>query len=160
MERKETDNYFMAEALAEARKAFSLGEVPVGALIVHEGRIIAAAHNRVEEKRHVLAHAEMLALEEASRALDNWRLLECTLYSTLEPCTMCASALLLARVKRVVYAAPDLRLGAAGSFINLFAEKHPCHQIIPEKGPFAEESARLLREFFQQRRIDKSIENA
>lgn len=144
-------------ALAQAELAFLKGEVPVGAVIVLEGRPLALAHNRVEELHDVTAHAEILAIREASAQIGNWRLLEATLYCTLEPCAMCASAMLLARLKRVVYAAPDIRFGAAGSFINLFAEKHPCHQLTPEVGPCGGASAQLMRRFFQERRKEKGV---
>lgn len=148
----DTDLVFMQKALEKAEEAADRGEVPVGAIIVLEGRIIASEHNRVEELFDVSAHAEMLAIRSASKVLGNWRLLGATLYCTLEPCSLCASAMLLSRLSRVVYAAPDIRFGAAGSLIDLFKEPHPCHHITPEKGPLGEASAELLRTFFQNRR--------
>lgn len=149
----------MQKALAQAERAYKAGEVPVGAVIVLGDEIIAEGYNLVETRQDVQAHAEMLVLQEAARFRGNWRLNEMTLYCTLEPCTMCASAMLLSRLKRVVYAATDMRLGADGSFTNLFSLKHPYHQIRPEKGPLAAESAQLMRSFFQERRCSKSKEN-
>lgn len=153
------DLFFMQKALDLAKKAYKAGEVPVGAVLVLEGQVIAEFHNRVEELQDVQGHAEMLVLKEASLKLGNWRLLNSTLYCTLEPCPMCASALLLARVKRLVYAAPDKRLGAAGSFVDLFSLKHPYHHLVPEKGPLSLEAADLMRSFFQERRSCKGKEN-
>ncbi len=138
----------MREALKEARKAFDRDEVPIGAVVVQGGRVIARGYNQVELLKDATAHAEMIVIGMASAALDNWRLLDTTLYCTLEPCAMCAGALLNARIKRLVWGAPDLRQGASGSWIDLFANKHPMHTIEIQSGVLAAESAALMQEFF------------
>ena len=122
----------MREALKEAKKAFEKDEVPVGAVLVHKNRIIARGHNQVELLQDATAHAEMICLSAGAEALGNWRLAETTLYCTLEPCCMCAGALLSARVTRLVWGAPDLRVGANGSWIDLFEQNTRC---IPSKSP-------------------------
>ncbi|MEL7430933.1 MAG: tRNA adenosine(34) deaminase TadA [Chlamydiota bacterium] len=149
------DRWFMQEALLEAKKAFLEEEVPVGAVIVRENLVIGAGHNRVESLKDATAHAEILALKSASQSMGDWRLLDTTLYVTLEPCVMCAGAIMQSRVKRVVFGAKDLRLGANGSFVDLFKEKHPMHQVVIEGGVLAEESSVLLKTFFQKRRSKK-----
>lgn len=142
----------MERALREAERAYELGEVPVGAVAVLEGRLVGSAHNQVETLRDATAHAEMLCLSAASMALGKWRLSGVTLYSTLEPCSMCAGALLLSRVSRVVYGAPDRRHGAHGSFVDLFALPHPTHTLAIEGGVLAARSQELMVSFFQKRR--------
>lgn len=146
------DETWMKEALKEAEKAYEKGEVPVGAVLVKEGTIIGRGHNQVELLQDATAHAEMLALTAGAAFLEQWRLLETTLYTTLEPCAMCAGALLLSRVPKVVFGAPDLRHGACGSFVNLFAEKHPTHTPRIEGGVLAEFAATLMRSFFLEQR--------
>jgi tRNA(adenine34) deaminase len=144
--------FYMREALKEAEKAFEKGEVPIGALLVYEGEIIARAHNEVETLKDASAHAEMLCLKAGARYFDNWRLTGTTLYSTLEPCSMCAGAILLSRVDKLVWGAKDLRHGADGSFIDLLSRKHPTHQLEVEAHVLQEEAAELMRQFFQKRR--------
>lgn len=146
------DETFMKEALKEAKKAFDQDEVPVGCVLVHEGVVIARGHNQVEVLQDATAHAEILTIGAGSGVLENWRLLDCTLYCTLEPCAMCAGAMLLARIKRLVWAAPDLRHGANGSWVNLFEEKHPMHAIAVTSGVYKNEAACLMQEFFKKRR--------
>ena len=146
----------MSQALKEARRAYDLGEVPVGAVLVHNEQIIARGHNQVELLKDATAHAEMLCLTAGSSTLDNWRLLDATLYCTLEPCSMCAGAMLLSRLSRLVWAAPDLRHGANGSWCDLFANKHPTHTLEITSGVLAAESADLLRQFFQEKRCQKN----
>lgn len=146
-------NYFMEEALIEAQKAFDADEVPVGALLTLEGKVIARAHNHMEALKDPTAHAELLAVRQGAALLGDWRLLETTLYTTLEPCLMCAGALLLARVGHIVYGAPDLRHGAHGSFLNVFEAKHPTHTPTVEGGLLEAESAALLRKFFKKQRM-------
>ncbi|MGE3954253.1 MAG: tRNA adenosine(34) deaminase TadA [Parachlamydiales bacterium] len=146
------DERFMLEALKEAKKAYRAGEVPVGAIIVSEGRIIARGHNQVELLRDASAHAEMLTLTVASSALSNWRLTGTTLYSTLEPCAMCLGAMLLARIDRLVWGAPDLRHGANGSWVDLLKEPHPTHTLTVTSGILREPCAMLMQQFFQERR--------
>ena len=148
----EQDLFFMQQALQEAEVAFAMGEVPVGAVLVQEGRILTRAHNLVETKKDATAHAELLCLQQASQVLQNWRLLKTTLYSTLEPCSMCAGAMFLSRIETLVYAAPDLRHGADGSWCRMFSLPHPTHKIVVERGLLAESSADLLRSFFGLRR--------
>lgn len=149
----ERDIYFMKEALKEAKKAFEKDEVPVGAILVFENRIIARGHNQVEALQDATAHAEMLCLSVGMVNKNNWRLTDATLYCTLEPCCMCAGAMLSARIKRLVWGAPDLRMGANGSWIDVFEKKHPMHEIEVVKGVMEEEAAALMREFFRGLRV-------
>lgn len=148
----EKDLYFMREALKEAKEAFEKEEVPVGAVLVCDGKVIARGHNQVELLQDATAHAEMICITAGSSAVNNWRLTDATFYCTLEPCPMCAGALLAARVKRLVWAAPDVRLGANGSWIDLFAKKHPMHTLEITSGVLEEEATLLMKEFFQLRR--------
>lgn len=149
---RDDDERFMLEALREAWKAYSSGEVPVGAVLVHEKRVIARGFNQVEVLKDATAHAEMLCLTAGASALDAWRLADTTLYCTIEPCCMCAGAVLLARVPKLVWGAPDIRHGANGSWVDLFAKTHPTHSVIVRRGVLEEYAATLLREFFQERR--------
>ena len=146
------DQHFMREALKEAKKAYEKEEVPVGAVLVHEHKIIARGYNQVELLQDATAHAEMLCLTAGASKLGNWRLADTTLYCTLEPCCMCAGALLSSRVGRLVWGAKDLRLGANGSWIDIFAQKHPMHELEITSGILEAESSELLRSFFQQKR--------
>jgi tRNA(adenine34) deaminase len=146
------DEYFMRLALREAERALDHDDVPIGAVIVHEGEVIAAARNERELRHDPTAHAEMLALREASRHMESWRLLDTVLYVTLEPCAMCAGAIVLARVPRVLYAAEDPKAGAAGSVLNVLAEPRLNHRPAVAGGLLAEEAADLLRAFFASRR--------
>ncbi len=146
------DNFFMQQALREAQKAFEAGEVPVGALLVFEGRVIAKGHNQVELLQDATAHAEMLTLTMGASHLQNWRLLHTTLYCTIEPCAMCAGAMFLSRIQRIVFGAADLRHGACGSFFDLFSLPHPTHRIEVTRGVMEQEASSLLRQFFQKRR--------
>lgn len=149
-----SDEFFMREALREAEKAFQLGEVPVGAVLVSQGGIIARGHNQVESLRDASAHAEMVCVKKASAHVANWRLLDTTLYSTLEPCAMCAGALILSRVGTLVWGAKDLRHGAHGSWVNLFDLSHPIHRLDVRSGVLQEEAAALMISFFRKRRED------
>ncbi len=151
----DTDKKFMEQALHLAKKAYASLEVPVGAVIVYKGEIIATAYNQVESLQQASAHAEMLCLQKASAVLQNWRLLECTLYVTLEPCAMCSGALLLSRVKRVVWAAPDKRLGGDGSWMDILSFPHPMHTIEITRNFLAQESRDLMQKFFKERRKEK-----
>jgi len=146
------DVLFMREALKEAKKAFAADEVPVGAVLVHNGKVIARGHNQVELLQDATAHAEMLCLTSGASVFENWRLEGATLYCTLEPCCMCAGAMFSSRIDRLVWGAPDLRLGANGSWIDVFKEKHPMHTIEVVRGVLQEEAAELMREFFQKQR--------
>ena len=146
------DATFMKEALKEAKKAYASDEVPVGAVLVYENKVIARGHNQVEQLQDATAHAEMICLTAGAAALSNWRLTGSTLYCTLEPCAMCAGALLASRCTRLVWGAPDLRLGANGSWIDLFNQKHPMHTLEITSRVLAEESIFLLKQFFQEKR--------
>jgi tRNA(adenine34) deaminase len=146
------DEEFMKAALEEAQKAYEIGEVPVGAVLVFQNQIISRAFNQVESLKDATAHAEMLCLKQASEELENWRLVDSALYCTLEPCLMCAGALILSRVKTLIWAAPDLRHGAGGSLMNAFTVDHPIHRIEVRHGILKDEAASLLKQFFQERR--------
>ena len=146
------DERFMRLALEEAARALDHDDVPVGAVLVHEGEVIAAGHNERELRQDPSAHAEMIALREGARALGSWRLLDSVLYVTLEPCAMCAGAIVLGRVPRVVYGTADPKAGAAGSVLDILAEPRLNHRPHVRRGVLAEECAALLRAFFAARR--------
>ena len=146
------DEDAMRLALAEARRALDEGEVPIGCVIVHEGAVIGRGHNQVERLNDATAHAEILAIGAASAALGTWRLSECTLYATLEPCAMCAGAIVLARVGRVVYGAHDPKAGACGSVLNVLDEPKLNHTAALSSGVLAGEAGALLVEFFEIKR--------
>ena len=146
-----THEYYMEQALALAREAAAAGEVPVGCVIVKDGAIIGRGRNRREEKQAVSSHAEMETMAEANAALNTWRLEDCDLYVTLEPCPMCAGAIINARVRRVFYGARDSVMGACGGVLNLFMENFPHHpQLVG--GILGEECAAVLSEFFRKLR--------
>lgn len=154
------DEIFMLEALKEAWKAFKAEEVPIGAVLVRDKQIIAKGHNQVEMLKDATAHAEMLCITAGEAAVDNWRLAKTTLYCTIEPCSMCAGAMLLARVPTLVWGAPDLRHGAHGSWVNLFELSHPMHSIEVRQGVLQEYCTQILRDFFQiQRQKKRGIED-
>jgi tRNA(adenine34) deaminase len=144
----------MREALAEARAAADAGEVPIGAVAVYQGEIIARGQNRVLRDVDPTAHAEIIAMRAAAKSLNNYRLTGCELYVTLEPCAMCAGAMIHARLARLVYAANDPKAGAAGSVLEVLNHPRLNHQMTVAAGVLAEESAAVLREFFRQRRAD------
>jgi tRNA(adenine34) deaminase len=146
------DEYFMKLALREAGRAIEHDDVPVGCVIAHEGEVLAAAPNERELRDDPTAHCEVLALREAARRLGTWRLTSTVLYVTLEPCAMCAGAIVLARVPRVVYGAADPKAGAAGSVLDVLGEPRLNHRPEVAGGLLAEDSAGLLREFFLTRR--------
>jgi tRNA(adenine34) deaminase len=146
------DVAWMRLALQEAEKAAVLDEVPVGAVAVYQGQVIGRGYNRKESDGDPTAHAEMLALREAAVALNNWRLLEVTLYCTLEPCPMCAGAMIQARLPRLVYGAKDTRFGADGSVVSVLRESGFNHRVAVTSGVLAEEAADLLQQFFQRLR--------
>jgi tRNA(adenine34) deaminase len=146
------DEYFMRLALREAERALEHDDVPIGAVLVHEGEVLAAARNERELRGDPTAHAEVLALREASAKLGTWRLLDTVLYVTLEPCAMCAGAIVLARVPRVVYAAEDPKAGAAGSVLDVLAEPRLNHRPAVDRGLLAAEASEMLRSFFASRR--------
>lgn len=146
------DEHFMREALKEAEKAFLESEVPIGAVLVHDGMVIARGYNQMELLRDATAHAEMICLTAGTSYYEDWRLQDATLYCTLEPCTMCAGAMFLSRIKRLVWGAPDIRHGASGSWINVFEKKHPTHKIEVTSGVLGPHCSELMRQFFQKRR--------
>ena len=146
------DEYYMRLALREAERAVEHDDVPIGCVVAHGGEVIAAARNERELRGDPTAHAEILALREASRHLAGWRLLDTVLYVTLEPCAMCAGAIVLARVPRVVYAAPDPKAGAAGSVLDVLGEPRLNHRPDVAAGLLSAEAAELLRDFFASRR--------
>jgi tRNA(adenine34) deaminase len=152
MEGSPTDERFMRLALQEAALALEHDDVPVGAVLVHEGEVIAAGHNERELRQDPSAHAEMIALRMGAQALGTWRLLDTVLYVTLEPCAMCAGAIVLGRVPRVVYGTADPKAGAAGSVLDVLAEPRLNHRPAVEGGVLAAECAGLLRAFFAARR--------
>jgi tRNA(adenine34) deaminase len=142
----------MSEAIKEAVRAFDADEVPVGAIIVHNGRIIARAHNQIKLLKDPTAHAEMIALTQAAAHLASERLVDTTLYSTVEPCAMCAGAMVLARIKRLVYGVRDPKTGASGSVVNVVNNRKLNHRISVTEGVLQAESAALLKEFFALKR--------
>jgi tRNA(adenine34) deaminase len=143
---------FMRHALVEARAAFDAEEVPIGAVIVHEGRVIAAAHNQREQLHDPTAHAEMIAITQAAGALGSWRLLDCLLYVTLEPCPMCAGAIVQARLPTVVYGTPDPKAGACHTLYQITDDPRLNHRCTVVGGVMREECAAILREFFAVQR--------
>jgi tRNA(adenine34) deaminase len=154
-DRSLADQRFMQMALAEAAAAAAEDEVPIGAVIVHEGQVLAAAHNQREQLRDPTAHAEMIAITQAATALNSWRLENCTLYVTLEPCPMCAGAIVQSRVKRVVYGADDPKAGAVKTLYQLLEDSRLNHRAEVTAGVLAEECGRVLSEFFQRKRVAK-----
>ena len=149
------DVSFMQLALTQAALAAQAGEVPVGAVVVQGGVVIATGRNAPIEGHDPTAHAEIAALRAAAKALGNYRLPDCTLYVTLEPCAMCSGAMLHARLKRVVFGATDAKTGTAGSVINLFDQPQLNHQTVLQGGVLASESAAFLKDFFSRRRLEK-----
>lgn len=149
MEEKE---YYMRQALKEAEKAYKKLEIPVGAIIVKDGKIIARAHNQKETKTDTTKHAEIVAIQKASKKLNSWRLLDCEMYVTLEPCVMCAGAMINARIKKVCIGTMDEKTGAAGSVLNLFEDYKFNHKVEVEKGILKQECEEILKKFFRELR--------
>ncbi|MGI8164368.1 tRNA adenosine(34) deaminase TadA [Staphylococcus haemolyticus] len=153
------DHYYMKLAIKEAKKAQKLGEVPIGAIIVKNNEVIASAHNLRETAQLPTAHAEHIAIERASKVLGSWRLEGCTLYVTLEPCVMCAGAIVMSRIPKVVYGATDPKGGCSGSLMNLLEESQFNHRAEIVKGVLEQECGDLLRNFFRELRLKKSKTN-
>ena len=149
------DEYYMRLAIEEEKKAEQIGEVPIGAVIVQDGRVIARAHNLRETEQRAIAHAEILAIDEACQATGSWRLERATLYVTLEPCAMCAGAIVLSRIERVVFGASDPKGGCAGTLMNLLQESRFNHQADVTSGVLASECGSLLSDFFRRLRERK-----
>ena len=153
------DFFFMRQAIEEARKAMEVDEVPIGAVVVMGDRVIAGAHNLRETLQDATAHAELLAIREACEKLGTWRLIGCSLYVTLEPCPMCAGAIILSRVDRVVFGAKDPKGGACGSLINLPADERFNHRPEVVAGVLADECGDMLKKFFQAKRVSEKSES-
>lgn len=151
-----SDEIFMRKALSLAREAAAAGEVPVGAVVVKEGAVVGCGYNRPVSRRDPTAHAEVIALRDAAENIGNYRLSGCELYVTLEPCAMCAGAIIHARISRVVYGAADPKAGACGSVVNLFEEGRLNHHAVIAGGVMAEEAGKLLQDFFSARRQTSS----
>ncbi len=149
------DEKYMKEAIKQAKKAAAAGDVPIGCIIVKNDKIIARGYNKRNAKKTTLAHAELLAIEKASKKLGDWRLEECTMYITLEPCQMCAGAIVQARIPRVVVGAMNKKAGCAGSILNLFQVEEFNHQVEFQKGILEEECSFLLSDFFKALRRKK-----
>ena len=155
----EEKNKFMKQALKEAKKAYENLEVPVGAVIVKDGKIIAKAHNLKETKTDTTKHAEILAIQKASKKLESWRLLDCEMYITLEPCSMCAGAIINSRIKKIYIGALDEKTGAAGSVLNLFEDYKFNHKVEVEKGVMQKECENILKDFFKMlRKYKKNLQ--
>ena len=152
MEQKE---YYMKQALKEAEKAYKKLEVPVGAIIVKDEKIIARAHNQKETKTDTTKHAEILAIQKASKKLKSWRLIDCEMYVTLEPCSMCAGAMINSRIKKVYIGAKDEKTGAVGSVLNLFNDYTFNHKVEAETGIMEKECQEILKQFFKELRMLK-----
>lgn len=146
------DERYMRFALKEAEAAMSIGEVPVGAVIVKGGRVIARGHNQREMLKDPTAHAEMIAITQAAGALESWRLLDCTLYVTLEPCAMCAGAIVLARIPRLVFGAVDPRAGACGTLMNIVQDQRLNHRVEIASAVLGADCGSILKDFFRARR--------
>jgi tRNA(adenine34) deaminase len=144
---------YMKEAIRQARKAYKLGEVPIGCVIVYEGKIIARGYNRRTVDKNTLAHAEMQAIKKASRVLGDWRLEGCTMYVTLEPCQMCAGALVQSRMTEVVIGCMNPKAGCAGSILNLLEMPEFNHQVVVTRGVLEQECSELLKSFFKELRV-------
>lgn len=153
------DEYYMKLAIEEAKKAQKLGEVPIGAIIVKNNEVIARSHNLRETAQLPTAHAEHIAIERASKVVGSWRLEECRLYVTLEPCVMCAGAIVMSRIPKVVYGATDPKGGCSGSLMNLLEESQFNHRAEIVKGVLEQECGDLLRNFFRELRLKKSKAN-
>ena len=148
---------FMKEALKEAKKAYKKLEIPVGAVIVKDGKIIARVHNLKETKEDTTKHAEIIAIQKASKKLSEWRLIDCEMYVTLEPCAMCAGAIINSRIKKVYIGTMDEKTGAVGSVLNLFEDFTFNHKVEVEKGILQEECKNMLKQFFKELRKSKNV---
>lgn len=152
------DEKYMREAIKQAKKAYALGEVPIGCVIVHEGKIIGRGYNRRNTDKNTLSHAEITAIKKASKVIGDWRLEECTLYVTLEPCQMCAGAIVQARIPKVVMACMNPKAGCAGSILNILDMPEFNHQVETVQGVLEEECANMLKTFFKELRMRNKME--
>ena len=158
MMKQSDDERYMREALKQAKKAYALGEVPIGCVIVHDGKIIGRGYNRRNTDKSTLSHAEIIAIKKASKAVCDWRLEECTLYVTLEPCQMCAGAIVQARIPKVVMACMNPKAGCAGSVLNILDMPAFNHQVEAVRGILAQECETLLKTFFKELRLRNKAE--
>lgn len=152
MMKQSDDERYMREALKQAKKAYALGEVPIGCVIVHDGKIIGRGYNRRNTDKSTLSHAEIIAIKKASKAVGDWRLEECTLYVTLEPCQMCAGAIVQSRIRRVVMGCRNPKAGCAGSILNLLQIPEFNHQVEIEEGVRGPECSEMIKDFFRSLR--------
>lgn len=153
-----THEKYMKEALKQAKKAYALGEVPIGCVIVYKDKIIGRGYNKRNTKKTTLAHAELVAIEKASKAMEDWRLEDCDMYVTLEPCQMCSGALVQARIKRVVIGTMNPKAGCAGSILNLLQMEEFNHQVEIQSGVMESECTEILQEFFKELRKRNKLE--
>ena len=153
----DTDAKYMKEAIRQAKKAYAIGEVPIGCVIVRDGKIISRGYNRRTIDKNTLAHAELAAIKKASKKLDDWRLEGCTMYVTLEPCQMCAGALVQSRIDRVVVGCMNPKAGCAGSILNLLPMPEFNHQVELETGVLEEECSQMMKDFFRELRETKKL---
>ena len=158
MTKQSDDERFMREAYKQAKKAYALGEVPIGCVIVHDGKIIGRGYNRRNTDKSTLSHAEIIAIRKASKVIGDWRLEECTLYVTLEPCQMCAGAIVQARIPKVVMACMNPKAGCAGSVLNILDMPAFNHQVEAVRGILAQECETLLKTFFKELRLRNKAE--
>lgn len=154
----EEKEYFMHQALQEARKSLEKDEIPIGCVIVKDGEIIGRGHNAREELNQAIMHAEVMAIQEANRSEGNWRLLDTTLFVTIEPCVMCSGAIGLARIPQVVYGATNQKFGAAGSLYDILTDERLNHRVAVETGILEEACAKIMQDFFRQRREKQKAE--
>jgi len=160
MENHKTDEQYMKIAIQQAQIADENGDVPIGAVIVYKNQIIGKAYNQREQLNDPTAHAEIIALTQAASFLESWRLHDCTIYVTLEPCPMCAGALVLARIDRLVYGCDDPKTGACKSLYNIVQDQRLNHRLEVTSGVLAQDCSSLLKEFFQRRRIENNFQQA
>lgn len=160
LDKTNLDQKYMKDAYRQAKKAYALGEVPIGCVIVHDGKVIGRGYNRRNTDKNTLAHAEITAIKRASKIIGDWRLEDCTMYVTLEPCQMCAGAIVQARIPRVVMACMNPKAGCAGSILNVLDMPEFNHQVEAVRGVMEEECAALLKTFFKELRIRNKLEKA
>ena len=160
LDKTNLDQKYMKDAYQQAKKAYALGEVPIGCVIVHDGKVIGRGYNRRNTDKNTLAHAEITAIKRASKIIGDWRLEDCTMYVTLEPCQMCAGAIVQARIPRVVMACMNPKAGCAGSILNILDMPEFNHQVEAVRGVMEEECAALLKTFFKELRIRNKLEKA
>ncbi|MGT2830059.1 tRNA adenosine(34) deaminase TadA [Streptococcus hillyeri] len=153
---EEEKSYFMQEAIKEAQKSLEKEEIPIGCVIVKDGQIIGRGHNAREERNQAIMHAEIMAITEANQRVGNWRLLDCTLFVTIEPCVMCSGAIGLARIPQVIYGAKNAKFGGAGSLYDILTDERLNHRVTVETGILEKECAAIMQTFFRTRRKQKN----